>query len=160
MSKLPPEVRLQIARNSKDSVWKIEELLKVIKIKVEVREASEMTKTSENNKLSQASGNSRPRNQTPTANSLVSQQGESFKIKCVFCQNEHYSASRDVVKDTAQRRNILEAIKDVLTVCDLVTRRRNTEIRKHAVTAVSGIVNRFVRCVTKKNRNQRKLLPK
>ena len=51
MSKLSPEVRLQIVRNSKDSVWKIEELLSVIKIEVEAREASEMTKTSENNKL-------------------------------------------------------------------------------------------------------------
>ena len=49
-SKLPPEVRLQIARNSKDSVWKIEELLNVMKIEVEAREASEMTKASENNK--------------------------------------------------------------------------------------------------------------
>ena len=83
----------------------------MIKIEVEAREASEMTKTSEKNKLSQASGNSRPQNQTPTANSPVSQQGESCKIKCVFCQNEHYSASCDAVKGTAQRRNILERVK-------------------------------------------------
>ena len=83
----------------------------MIKIEVEAREASEMTKTSENNKSSQASGNSRPRNQTPTANSLVSQQGESCKIKCVSCKNEPYSASCDAVKDTAQRRNILERDK-------------------------------------------------
>ena len=111
MSKLLPEVRLQIARNSKDSVWKIEELLNVTKIEVEAREASEMTKTSENNKLSQASGNSRPRNQTPTTNSLVSQRGESCKIKCVFFQNEHYSASCDAVKNIAQRGNILKRDK-------------------------------------------------
>ena len=45
MSKLPPEIRLQIARNSKASVCKIEELLHVIKIEVEAREASEMTMT-------------------------------------------------------------------------------------------------------------------
>ena len=32
MSKLPSEIRLQIARNSKDSVWKMEELLNVIKV--------------------------------------------------------------------------------------------------------------------------------
>ena len=107
MSKLSPEVQLQNARNSKDSVWKIEELMNVKKIEVEAKEAGEMTKTSENNKLSQASGNSRPRNQTPTANSLVSQQGESCKIKCVFCQNERYSASCDA----AQRKNILERDK-------------------------------------------------
>lgn len=32
---------MQIARNSKDSVWNIDELPNVIKIEVEVREASE-----------------------------------------------------------------------------------------------------------------------
>ena len=112
MSKLPPEIRLQISRNSKASVWKIEELLNVIKIEVEAREASEMTmtKTSEG-KSAQASGNSRFRNQPPTANSLVAQQSKSFKIKCAFCQNEHYSASCNVVRDIAQRRNILERDK-------------------------------------------------
>ena len=46
MSKLPPEIRFQIARNSKDSAWKIDELVSVIKIEVKAREASEMTKTS------------------------------------------------------------------------------------------------------------------
>ena len=50
MSKLPPEIRFQIARNSKDSVWKIDELVSVIKIEVKAREASEMTKTSEDRK--------------------------------------------------------------------------------------------------------------
>ena len=44
MFKLPPEISSQIARNSKGSVWKIEELLSVIKIEVKAREASEMTK--------------------------------------------------------------------------------------------------------------------
>ena len=70
MPMLPPEIRLQIARNSKASVWKIEELLNVITIEVEAREANEMTmtKTSEG-KSAQASGNSRFRNQPPTANS-------------------------------------------------------------------------------------------
>ena len=115
MSKSPPEIRLQIARNSKASVWKIEELLDVIKIEVEAREASEMTmtKTSES-KSAQPFGNSRFRNQPPTANSLVTQQSGSFKIKCAFCQNEHYSASCDVIRDIAQRRNILERGKRCL----------------------------------------------
>ena len=113
MSKLPSEIRLQIARNSKDSVWKIEELLNVIKVEVEAREASEMTmaKTSEGGKSQSPGRESKFRNQTPTANSLVSQQGGSFKIKCAYCQNEHYSASCGVVRDTAQRRGILERDK-------------------------------------------------
>ena len=50
MSKLPPEIRFQIASNSKDSVWKIDELPSVIKIEVKAREASEITKTGEDRK--------------------------------------------------------------------------------------------------------------
>ena len=111
MSKLPAEIRLQIARNSKDSVWKIEELLDVIKIEVETREASEMTMAKVNESKPQ---DSRFRNKTPTANSLVAQQGGSCKIKCAYCKNEHYSASCDVVRDIAQRRSILERDKRCL----------------------------------------------
>ena len=51
-------------------------------------------------------------------------------------------------------------INDVLIACDLVTMWRNAQIETHAVTAVSGIISRFVRCVTKKARNRRKFLPK
>jgi uncharacterized protein (DUF39 family) len=40
MSKLPSEIRLQIARKSTQDVWKIDELLDIIK-EVEAREASE-----------------------------------------------------------------------------------------------------------------------
>ena len=81
MSKLPAEIRLQVARNSKDSVWKIEELLDVINIEVEAREASEMTMAKVNESKPQ---DSRFRNKTPTANSLVSQQGGSCKVKCAL----------------------------------------------------------------------------
>ena len=50
MSKLPTEINFQIARNSKGSVWKIDELLSVIKTEVKARELSEMTKTSQDRK--------------------------------------------------------------------------------------------------------------
>ena len=142
MSKLPPEIRLQIARNSKASVWKIEELLNVIKIEVEAREASEMTmtKTSEG-KSAQASGNSRFRNQPPTANSLVAQQSKGFKIKCAFCQNEHYSASCNVVRDIAQRKNILERDKRCFNCLRFGHNAKECQIRKHVDTAKSGIIS-------------------
>ena len=44
MSKLLNKVRLQIAREAKEEVWKIEDLLKVIQAEVEGREASENVK--------------------------------------------------------------------------------------------------------------------
>ena len=41
MSKLPAEVRLQVARMTAKDVWKVEELLDIIKSEVEAREISE-----------------------------------------------------------------------------------------------------------------------
>ena len=41
MSKLPDDVRLQIARNTKEEIWKIKDLLETIKIEMRAREASE-----------------------------------------------------------------------------------------------------------------------
>ncbi len=42
MSKLPSEIRLQVARKATSDVWKIDELLDTIKFEVEAREMSEM----------------------------------------------------------------------------------------------------------------------
>ena len=44
MSKLPKEIRLQVARKSTQEVWKIDELLDIIKKEVEAREATERIK--------------------------------------------------------------------------------------------------------------------
>ena len=44
MSKLPNDIRLRIARETTSEVWKMDELLEVIKAEVEAREASEGTK--------------------------------------------------------------------------------------------------------------------
>lgn len=47
MSKLPAEVRLQIARVSARDVWEVDELLRVIKSEVEAREISDTIKINE-----------------------------------------------------------------------------------------------------------------
>jgi hypothetical protein len=47
MSKLPNEVRMRIARETTGSVWKIDELMEVIKKEVEAREISESVKINE-----------------------------------------------------------------------------------------------------------------
>ena len=44
MAKLPPEVRVQIARNTTQDVWKKSDLLSVIQMEVEAREISENAK--------------------------------------------------------------------------------------------------------------------
>ena len=47
MSKLPPGIRLQIARNTSKEVWKIIDLLEVMRKEVEARELSENVQSSE-----------------------------------------------------------------------------------------------------------------
>ena len=46
MSKLPSEVKLRIAREATDEVWKINDLMEVIKREVEAREACDGVKPS------------------------------------------------------------------------------------------------------------------
>ena len=44
MSKLPNDIRLRIVRETTSEMWKMDEMLEVIKAEVEAREASEGTK--------------------------------------------------------------------------------------------------------------------
>ena len=104
MSKLPSEIRLQIARVTTQEVWNIEELLRVIKGEVEARELSDGIKIQESRKLEPAH-----RSLIPTASSLVVKEGSlSQKKTCVYCKSEHFSASCEKVKDVPARRDVLK----------------------------------------------------
>ena len=70
MSKLPHEIRVQVARNTAGEVWDMSELLEVIRQEVEAREISEGVKTNVN--LEKV--NPKPQ-RTPTANALLLQDG-------------------------------------------------------------------------------------
>ena len=103
MSKLPNEIRLQVARNSTDEVWKIEELLLTIKKEVEARETSEQVKTSENDRKP-----STGKPPIPTASALFAKQNGGKNIpRCVYCKELHYSASCEKVQNLVQRKEIL-----------------------------------------------------
>ena len=113
MSKLPSDIRLQIARNTTEEVWKIEELIETIRIEMEAREASEgnrvHTSPAQSNR---PSSNINPRQQTksrnvPTSSTLHSGQIENFRIRCVYCSEHHYSASCQRVTDIGSRKEIL-----------------------------------------------------
>ena len=81
MCKLPIEVRLQIARNTKKDVWVIKDLLELIRKEVEARELSEHVKVT--NEVKQ-SPNTNAKN-VGSISSLVAQGGQdkgSVMIKC------------------------------------------------------------------------------
>jgi len=88
MSKLPADVRLQIAQETKEEVWKIDDLLEVIQNEVEAREASEGAKM--NSARQPSTGQNFSSNSGATASSLYSSSG---KIQCVYCGQDHFSAS-------------------------------------------------------------------
>ena len=105
MAKLPSEVRLQIARATTRDVWKVDELLQVIKCEVEARELSDTVRVSES-RTELPPGTGRPYRGT-TSSFLVREQG-SGERSCLFCKGEHFSASCEVVKDVPARREVLK----------------------------------------------------
>ena len=84
MSKLPNEIRLQVARNTTDEIWKIEKLLQTIKKEVEARETSEHVKTGESPRKSPFL-----KPPIPSANSLVANKVGDIPVKCVYCKEIH-----------------------------------------------------------------------
>ena len=91
MSKLPHEIRVQIARNTAREVRDMSELLEVIRQEVEALEISEGVKTNVN--LERI--NHKPQ-RTPTANALLSRDGmqtsplKGMQVKCVYCKGGHF----------------------------------------------------------------------
>ena len=101
MSKLPSEIRLRIARETTE-VWKIEDLIAVIRGEVEVREASESVKV---NPTRLPLTVPRPlNNPSSTESSLFSSEG---KVRYVYCGKDHYSASCNNITSIKERKDIL-----------------------------------------------------
>ena len=114
MSKLPDNVRLQIARNIKEEIWKIEDLLEMIKTEMRAREASEGNRVMPDSTKKPMLSNRPPfkPEKTPTSSTFLSNQGlqggEKFTIRCAYCKEFHYSASCPKVVDPAKPKEILQ----------------------------------------------------
>ena len=105
MSKLPLEVRLQVARLTTEDVWEVEELLQLIKREVVARELSDTIRVNERNPQPPQQ---QRRPLVPTASSLVANDhSEGRKVNCVFCKEEHYSAACERVPSVAARKDAL-----------------------------------------------------
>ena len=108
MTKLPNEIRLEIARKSTNEVWKIDELLDTIKGEVEAREASEAVKTQEVQVRKPPNLGSNTSRSIPTANALFTTETKEIHFRCIYCNGEHYSASCTKVRQSKDRRDILQ----------------------------------------------------
>ena len=71
MSKLPSDIRLQVSRATKNNVWNIRELLRIMQ-EVEARESSKNVKLSEKRQSNLPNqGQFKPRTVPPTASVLI-----------------------------------------------------------------------------------------
>jgi hypothetical protein len=112
MLKLPNNIRIQIARKANSNSWKISELLEVIKVEIERMKINESKPTSPSNRPNHI-----------TASALTARSSESFKLQCVYCKGEHYSASCKTVK------NVRECI-DVSTVFEKGHQMKDCQVDK------------------------------
>ena len=90
MSKLPPGVRLQIARVTTKDVWQIEEVLNVLKSEVQGREMSSNLKIRDPSTLT--------RQRMHTTGAFFAGEQNGGNIRCVFCDAEHFFASCEKIK--------------------------------------------------------------
>ena len=108
MSKLPLDVRIQVARVMAKEAWDFQELLAVIKAEVEAREISDTIKITKRKTVDNYP-NRRFNLPPPSTATLASQfrHGHSGGIKCIFCREGHYSASCSKVQDVQIRKDIV-----------------------------------------------------
>ena len=109
MTKLPVDIRLNIARKTKEAVWKISDIMEILKAEVEAREASATLKTDNvndnDNRKPWDRNRFNPKNRT-TAGAFLNN-SSSRPILCAFCKKPHFSASCEEVHDIGKRREIL-----------------------------------------------------
>ena len=110
MSKLPNSLRLEVAQKSTNEVWKIDELLETIRKEIEAREASDQVILHDSRSPATIERN---KHQHPTAQALLSNQnqGDSTKIRCAYCNEQHYSASCEKITRLQDRKDILRRDK-------------------------------------------------
>lgn len=85
MSKLPPEVRVQVTRNTAQEVWEISDLLEVIRQEVEAREISEGVKTNVQVEKPKQLQRKLPSTATLIAKNDTQPLPKGNQLKCVYC---------------------------------------------------------------------------
>ena len=159
MSKLPTEIRIQIARNSTTDVWNIEDLMKIIKTELEAREAGESVKANDNFTRKPAPSNNAPHkvSGTPTSSTFLSNHEiKSVKVSRISLFVVCTAKSR-ITPLHAKESQILKSAEkffkektDVLRASALVIAAMNVDQRKRATIANKDIINQFVEDSTRR----------
>ena len=114
MAKLPPEIRIHVARNTSQDIWEIEALPDLLQHEIEAREISEKIKAVTPNETTpprrQPDFSWKPRNVRPpptTGTFFVDNQSPPLTPICGYCSERHFSASCENVTEISARKSIL-----------------------------------------------------
>ncbi|XP_065054444.1 uncharacterized protein LOC135683188 [Rhopilema esculentum] len=105
MSRMPAEITLQVARKTSEQIWRIDEILDIIRKEIEAREISrkldtKTTRKSERTSLTEYRGTTR-------AFAVIKDGKRERKLQCYFCQGEHYAEKCKVVTSIEERKSKL-----------------------------------------------------
>lgn len=139
MNKLPPDVRLVVSRKVPEDEWCLDALMKVIDEEVDARERA--------GSISTASGSTRRapthRDHDPSTAASLFTRGAS--ASCVYCDQNHSSASCKVVADVETRKLQLRKSGDASFASRSFTLDETVVRRQDALRAMDVITSASVR---------------
>jgi len=139
MSKLPSDVCLQVAKITGKEVWEIQELLGVIKEEGEARELSDAIKINEKGATERYTSH---RHNASSASALFTGAGE--RINCIYCRDNHYSASRTKVLDVLSCKEHLKREGHYFCAWQVATRSVSVPVREDVEGAAKDTTNHSV----------------
>ena len=98
MSRMLEEISLQVARKTSEDIWRIDEIMDIIRKEIEAREMNRKLATKDNRKSESLTKVSTDIPIGATKSFVAKGETTKRKSQCYFCQKEHYS-------DKMQRSN-------------------------------------------------------
>ena len=106
MTRLPTEISLEVSRKTEEDIWRIDEVMEIIRKEIEAREMSEKI-ISEKRKFEKAT---KPRSSSPigsTKTFFAKGGNQKRSPECYFCKKDHYSNKCTEVTSVQDRKKIL-----------------------------------------------------
>ena len=98
LQKLPQDIKLTLSKALNKDIWKLDDILQLLKEEIEARESCEEKESQENVNMF------KPKPRGITTGNLMT---INSKIKCCFCDQNHYADKCNVVTDLTTRREII-----------------------------------------------------
>ena len=113
MSRMPTEIALQVARKTSEDIWKIDEIMEIIRKEIEAREVSERVNIGDRKRADKVT-KIPSCNLGGTTKSFVAQEKKRPTLHCYFCKKEHVVRDCQEITDVKKRIQIISSAKRCL----------------------------------------------